>query len=222
MDRCFQTLRSCNPIFLDVNDPLTSVSNLVQGNYIFEWSINYGKCPAEPDSINLYVGQPPTTAIESIFPPDDNNENGDITFTSPLGGTPPYSFSIDSINFTTDRNFNNLTGGIYTLYLLDSINCTYSAEFKMLFIPTAFSPNGDGTNDLWTLNGLDEFPNAAFDIYTAWGNLIHNGSNIDGVITWDGMHNGNPSPEANYYYILHTNPDAANDRLLKGTITLIR
>ncbi len=207
------------PNFGDLNNPTTSISDLEPGVYVFTWSINYGRCPSEPDTMRLEVGAPFGASVAVVGPPDDNGTNGSVQINNPVGGFPPYSTSLDGANYQTGKlEYNNLLPGEYEVYVRDSLGCEIELEFEILNVPTGFSPNGDGINDTWTLSGLDEYPNATFEIYGVWGGLIHSGSLLSGVVTWDGNFNGNPAPEANYYYIV----DLGQGSIIKGAITLIR
>lgn len=66
-----------------------------------------------------------------------------------------------------------------------------------IFIPTAFSPNGDGLNDIFTSGG--EFEESfSMEIYDRWGKLLFASQNkVDG---WDGTVNGTPAPEGVYVF----------------------
>ena len=44
--------------------------------------------------------------------------------------------------------------------------------YQKIWIPTAFTPNGDGNNETWELNGIDKYPNAEVSIYDRWGNIV--------------------------------------------------
>ncbi len=209
---------SMDPTFSDINNPDARVTDLEPGIYIFEWSINYGRCPSDPDSVALHVGAPIESAIEEIGPPDDAGLNGSVKITAPSGGFPPFQTSIDSVSFSSQLEYSGLNPGPYLFYIVDSLGCTRSMEFEILNVPTGFSPNGDGTNDEWILNGLDEFPTATYEIFSAWGQMVYNGSVQNGSASWDGNWNGNQAPEANYYYMIYFD----DGTLLRGSITLIR
>ncbi|NER17477.1 PKD domain-containing protein [Spongiivirga citrea] len=79
---------------------------------------------------------------------------------------------------------------------------------QCLTIFNEFSPNGDGTNDFFTIDCISRFPNNKLEVYNRWGNIVFeaNGYNND----WDGTSNGrvtiNPEkklPVGTYYYILN-------------------
>lgn len=64
----------------------------------------------------------------------------------------------------------------------------------------AFSPNGDGHNDVFYIQGLEIFPNTALTVYNRWGNSVY--SSKDYKNDWTGTFNGNPAPDGTYFYIM--------------------
>ncbi|MEQ8518653.1 MAG: gliding motility-associated C-terminal domain-containing protein [Cytophagales bacterium] len=78
-------------------------------------------------------------------------------------------------------------------------------EKRAIFIPDVFTPNGDGYNDLFSLQG--EFPNVQevveFKIFDRWGNTVYSKTNLDiknTEIAWNGEYQGeNVSPGVYYY-----------------------
>lgn len=86
-----------------------------------------------------------------------------------------------------------------------------------IFIPNAFTPNGDGKNDHWHIPFLDKTLNATVNVYNRYGQIVYHakGSTVD----WDGTFNGLPQPSGAYVYYIRFNgafPDA------KGILLLIR
>jgi len=65
-----------------------------------------------------------------------------------------------------------------------------------IFIPNAFSPNGDGINDTWQIRNIDKFPNNEVEIFNRWGNRVYRARPYQNE--WD----GNGLPDGAYYYIL--------------------
>ena len=91
----------------------------------------------------------------------------------------------------------------------------------------AFSPNGDGYNDYWTIIDIESFNDPVIQIFNRWGILIDEGSCdvlVDGEYRcWDGKDkNGKEVPVGTYYYHIHHNDDENNPTILKGSITLVR
>jgi gliding motility-associated-like protein len=77
-------------------------------------------------------------------------------------------------------------------------------------IPNYISPNGDGSNDVWNIDGVLAFyPNAKAIIYNRWGNIVWRstgpyGRSGSGTNVWYGQKEGSnePVPDGVYYYIL--------------------
>ena len=96
-----------------------------------------------------------------------------------------------------------------------------------LFIPNAFSPDGDGINDRWTIRGgLNEnYPNNKLVIFNRWGIKVFESTGYNN--DWDGNYNGNLNggsntnlPVGTYFYVLDLNGDGS--RIKKGYIYLTR
>lgn len=73
-------------------------------------------------------------------------------------------------------------------------------------IPGGISPNGDGTNDTWVINGLDDFPNNKLTILNRWGDILFKAepyaNNWDGTASQGLVMNSAPLPDGTYYYVL--------------------
>jgi len=83
-------------------------------------------------------------------------------------------------------------------------------------IMNLFTPNGDGYNDLWQINDPKIISPAKVNIYNRSGKQIYSSSNYQN--NWDGQFEGNPLPQATYYYII----EDASGQLFKGAVTIIR
>ena len=92
-----------------------------------------------------------------------------------------------------------------------------------LDIPNGFSPNGDGTNDYFVIDGLSKYPENTLFIYNRWGNLVYKKQDYDNK--WDGKSNvsgiyfGRTLPNGTYYYILDLKID---DKPLNGFVVIRR
>ncbi len=74
----------------------------------------------------------PTSAIIEISEPTCYGDNdGYIVIDSVLGGTPPYSYSLDGQNFTTSNLLGNLETGLYTVTIEDAAGCTWDTEINV-------------------------------------------------------------------------------------------
>ena len=106
---------------------------------------------------------------------------------------------------------------------LDSVLITVEANCGTVFVPTAFSPNGDGQNDVLAVKCNPVCISAyEFKIYDRWGNLVF--STNDPSQVWDGNYKGSPMNVGTYMYFLnyidtHNSNTAVN---LKGNIALVK
>ncbi len=89
-----------------------------------------------------------------------------------------------------------------------------------LYIPSAFTPNNDGRNDVWEIPGMGLYPDGMVTVYNRWGEKIFESK---GYVSnpWKGVYKGLLQPHGVYIYIIRLNADKTSP-LIKGTITLIR
>ncbi|MFN3342609.1 MAG: gliding motility-associated C-terminal domain-containing protein [Flavobacteriales bacterium] len=94
-------------------------------------------------------------------------------------------------------------------------NCIFEEVYN------AFSPDGDGVNELWILPAAGFFPNNTVTIFNRWGDAIREFTNYDNVsVVWDGTNRGGQQlPSGTYFYVVRYH-DA--DRQYSGWIQLTR
>lgn len=91
----------------------------------------------------------------------------------------------------------------------------------MPFIPNAFSPNGDGKNDAFTISVNCPVERYNLNIYNRFGQRVFHGENS--WLGWDGTYEGNPCEIGTYYYYVTYNARFISDAVTrKGNITLVR
>jgi gliding motility-associated-like protein len=87
-----------------------------------------------------------------------------------------------------------------------------------LFVPSAFTPNGDGKNDIFNAFGIvNDF---YMEIYNRWGERIFITNSI--LTGWDGTYKGTIQPTGTFAYFIKYKNQSNKFKDLKGTITLIR
>jgi gliding motility-associated-like protein len=81
-------------------------------------------------------------------------------------------------------------------------SCDDFIDTNAIVIPSGFSPNKDGYNDVFEILGLDNFAAKNLTVYNRHGGLVYQSLTYDN--TWDGsfLNTGEPVPDATYYYIL--------------------
>lgn len=110
----------------------------------------------------------------------------------------------------------------YTLTVTGRGACISQDEMKMTVLrlptpPNTFTPNGDGTNDVWEVRYLDQYPGCLVEVYSTTGTLLFRSVGYDRP--WDGTHRGMPQPAGTYYYVI----DPRNGRKrMAGYVTIVR
>ncbi|MFN9855902.1 MAG: IPT/TIG domain-containing protein, partial [Bacteroidota bacterium] len=139
-----------------------------------------------------------------------------------LGGTPVASFivlssttivaivgtgSSGAVSLTTPGGSASLAGFTFLLYPPN-------------FIPeisNAFSPNGDGINDVWLVNFLQDYPNATVQIVNRYGQIVFFSNGY--AQPWDGKFKGQALPVGTYYYLINLRNGKPT---IAGSVTIIR
>lgn len=152
----------------------------------------------------------------SIFSFVDNSEEGLHPIITWL-----WEFGDGNIDFTQSPNYSYDQSGTFpvTLTIQDDLGCedktvqvvTVRQEFK---IPEGFSPNGDGINDTFEIQGLDGISGASLQIFNRWGGVIFESSNYVPGQFWD----GDDSPDGTYFYVLKL----PNANPISGSVTIAR
>ena len=103
----------------------------------------------------------------------------------------------------------------------DTISKTiFIDSYITLYIPNAFSPDGDGLNDFFEPQGM-EFTDFEMTIFNRWGEMIYQTSNIDKP--WNGKSNdGNEVQEGIYAYKIWVKDFKGASHYYVGNVTLIR
>ncbi len=84
-------------------------------------------------------------------------------------------------------------------------------------VPNAFSPNGDGINDVWKIKYLDNYPGATVQVFNRFGQIVF--SSVGYNKEWDGTYQGNALPIGTYYYII--NPKNGR-QTISGSVSIIK
>jgi gliding motility-associated-like protein len=90
---------------------------------------------------------------------------------------------------------------------------------NQVFIPNAFSPNGDGNNDIFRVFG-NTLKNVSMWVYDQWGNMLFNSNNQSAG--WDGTFKGKAQPVGVYVYYVEATLENGEIVKRKGTINLLR
>jgi len=101
------------------------------------------------------------------------------------------------------------------------INLTFIKDENKVYIPTAFTPNGDSNNDTWgvlSTNPLDAFK---LQVFNRWGTSVYTTENQGAK--WNGLVKNVKAPPGSYIYVLsYKNGNGCAEQKTKGTVTIIR
>ena len=176
-------------------------------------------CDAQ-DQILVSEGGP--TAAFSSSPTTGAQVDGIITFTDESTGNPVtwnwnFGDNTSSGDQNTTHSFGNQGEYTVTLTVTDENGCsdnesTVYTISNSVAVPNSFTPNGDGFNDFFVIQGLDAFPDTKLTIFNRWGSEVYTVSSYTN--NWD----ASDSPDGTYFYIL----ELFNGEKINGDVTIIR
>lgn len=115
---------------------------------------------------------------------------------------------------------------LYTVYGIDDEGCGNQDEIYVivdyshnLFIPTAFSPNGDGNNDLFRIANFGYQRVSEFRVYNRWGQEVFNAKDNRG---WDGTYRGEDQDAGTFHYMIKAAFADGHVQTFKGDVILMR
>ena len=142
----------------------------------------------------------------------------------PRGEFAAYSWSTGE----TGPSIQAKTAGKYILQVIDQQGClgTDSVVVGMkdcaavLVFPNAFTPNGDGLNDVFRLRYPGLVNGYQLQIFNRWGQLLFHSSDPFGG--WDGTFSGTPQPTGTYIWMARFTDSNGKEQTLRGSLVLIR
>ncbi len=130
--------------------------------------------------------------------------------------------------FVPSVNVSPLINMDYTVSVTDDFGCigvdtvhinVYGKD--VLLIPTGFSPNNDGINDLFgVISHLNVKKLNTFEVFNRWGERVYSTSSINGK--WDGTLNNSPCPAGSYIWNIDLTNYEGQKIKKSGTIELLR
>lgn len=115
----------------------------------------------------------------------------------------------------------------YSVYIKSSFGCEGEDSIKVwvvnqsaIFVPSAFTPNGDGLNDILKPMGIGYFNINYFRVYNRWGQQVFYTTAFNEG--WDGKLNGTPQDIGTYFWILSMTNRFGAEEIIKGDAVLLR
>jgi gliding motility-associated-like protein len=208
------------------DQPVITLTGLAAGLYTFTLTVTDGGICTSTDQVTVVVLALPLADAggdRSIF----------LGASTSLGGSPTgpqgsvFTWTPDSTLSAANVANPLATPSVSTWYDLvvvapngciasDSVLITVLPD---VVIPSGFSPNGDGWNDAWVIDLIDQFPDCEVEIYSRWGELLF--QSVGYRTPWDGRYNNGPVPVGTYYYVVKLN-DPEYPEPYTGPLTVIR
>jgi len=143
----------------------------------------------------IYVELIEIPIIDTVI---SNGSNSVITTTN----SGDFEYSLNGTDFQSSNTFINVDGGLYTVYVKGE-NCDeiITMQYLHFYIPQFFTPNDDGNNDTFDLNGLEYFSSSQVYIFDRYGKLLKS-SRKNAPFSWNGTFNNELLPANDYWYII--------------------
>ena len=211
------------------NSPTFASNNLSKGDEVSCLLTITSPCSNISITSNI-VGVAINSAAIQITPQDTLiNPGGQVQLNTIIGGNissfqwmpPDKLINPDVLSPTTIPLMDNT---VYTLTAKSNDGCISSKSvmvniLRSIFMPDAFTPNGDGKNDVFRIPPAVSLKLKEFSIYNEWGSKVFSTENISKG--WDGTISGKPQSTGVYIYIIKGSNNKGSV-FLKGSFVLIR
>jgi gliding motility-associated-like protein len=186
------------------------VDSLWEGDNIFRWTVTNGVCPASSDDVKITRELSPSPAFagedkETDIPVAELRAQGISIGTGLWSVVEGNAVIPDPQNPVVTASMLSSGINIFRWTVRNGVCPENSDDITVtlnpLKIPNAFSPNGDGFNDLFVIPGLEYYPNTSFHVFNRWGSEVYTSNDYHN--NWNGtnMLNGRLADDT-YYYII--------------------
>ena len=173
--------------------------------------------------MSLYPATPPTVILTDK---DYLCTGSNLTLDA---GSPFTSYTWNDLS---SGRYKDITAeGLYWVIVTDSLGCMASDTVLVkacsgnVFVPNAFSPNGDGRNDIFSVSASpDDISDVTIQVYSRWGDKVFESNNS--LAGWDGIKQGVICPADSYVWIITYKAKSGSSSgkavTLRGTVELVR
>ncbi len=214
-----------------------NASSDISPNHVFaEGSYTVTLIAGNPTTCNLYdtftttITAYPSPTAQFSYIPLQPETNEPTQFINQSTGATTYLWEFGDGATTNERSpvHQYLISGAHQacLTVTNEYGCTdkrcvtiYSDIMPLADVPSAFSPNGDGVNDIVFVRGF-AIKSLNFQIFNRWGEKVFESTNQEKG--WDGTYNGQPQEMDAYAFVLDVVFLDNTTFVKKGNITLIR
>lgn len=180
------------------------ITNVGVGSY---WvNLKTGECITK-QTVKVYASEQPVISNIDIA---NNTVTVNVT-----GGTAPYKYSTDGINWQDSNVFTNVPRGDSHIFVKDAYDCDpIDITIVVPNLVNVITPNGDGVNDIIDYSALASKQNLVFNIFDRYGTKIFQVDRFNGY-KWDGTIAGKKIPTGTYWYSATWNENDKKNTLFK-------
>jgi gliding motility-associated-like protein len=169
------------------------------------------------DITSFTISVLPLPAAEYTINIADFTLNHNVITVAMGNNTADFEFAINGSQYSDNNTFTGLEPGVYTVRIRSKDGCRVIEEqVVILNYPKFFTPNGDGSNEFWTISYLSFFPGAKVNIFDRYGKLVKSYWGSDPG--WDGTYNGHNLLATDYWFAL----EMEGGRTVRGHFSLLR
>ena len=208
-----------------------SIGNaMVHGSNYYEhlkpgsYEIMIGDANGCRESQTIVISEPAKLEGEAVITkPSCKDLNDGMIEMRVVGGSEPYVYTWSTYSQDSSA-ITGLRSGKYNITVVDANGCAVEFEdvtvprstADCIRIPNVFTPNGDGINDEWIIDNIEQFPEAHIYVFNRWGQLLYHGRGADEP--WNGEFKDHFVPAGVYLYVidLHT-----VEETYEGTVTIL-
>ncbi|AZA80946.1 gliding motility protein [Chryseobacterium lactis] len=183
------------------------INNAGVGTY---WvKLKTGEC-ITTQTVKIYASEHPVITNIDI--------SGNTVTIYVIGGTPPYKYSVDNINWQDSNVFTNMPRGNANVYVKDNYNCNpINIEITIANLINVITPNEDGINDVIDYSSFAIKKNLVISIFDRYGAKIFQADKSNGY-KWNGTSGGKTKvPTGSYWYEISWNEPNSKQTAIKYT-----
>lgn len=211
-------------------DTIRIPTNNRTGNFTIKLQAHKDECYSEPVEKVVFVSELPDA---SIITDETIVCFNDTFYVEAKVKNPNYTYLWESENGFLDNTESSMelkaimrySAAVY-LTVTNEFNCSVTDSLLLptqhccdLWVPNAFSPNGDGLNDEFRIYAKTNQKLKDFSVYDRYGKRVF--YSINQNVFWDGTVDGKPASRAVYFYIIQYTCSDDQEYTLRGDITIL-
>ncbi|GAB4446083.1 MAG: hypothetical protein Fur0028_00260 [Bacteroidales bacterium] len=194
----------------DIHNPNAQAFTSAYGTYTALWKVENGPC-VDTNHVSLTFFEPPQAPNAGHDLTLSENQPIIMQATAPTAGIGTWVIEQGAASISDIHNpqttVSNFTQGITILrWEISNGVCPIvfdkvTIELNKLFVPEGFSPNGDGVNDYFVIEGIELGDTYSLQIFDRWGNIVFENEAYQN--NWNGKNmNEKQLPDDTYFYLL--------------------